>query len=48
MEELKKEQIILPSDGEAASIKTITGWVSRKGHFSEMMNGQLDTMGVHI
>lgn len=33
MEELKKEQIILPSDGEAASIKTITGWVSRKGHF---------------
>lgn len=28
-----KEEIIVPSDDRAASIKTITGWVSRNGRF---------------
>lgn len=30
---MDKEKIILPSDDEAASIQTVTGWVSRQGRF---------------
>lgn len=30
---MPNEKIILPDSEEAASIKTVTGWVSRNGHF---------------